>query len=563
MIQILLINILLLGAPNWYTAEAPPDRAGFAAQAGETPMRVLLFSARTGYSPEGYDIREVVSGLISEGQHDMRLIAWAAAMKGVPLQEAGGSILTEFGEDFMLPCAADAAADHTLIEAALRRVQHRLSGGEEPREMEGIVELVTEAWQSMPRSTMELSLELMGRMAVDITGDLTPNDLQRAGTAAFYRYFSEIGREPSAAGNPDTPLERIYAASCLPPDAAEAMLDDSLWAVRFNAAGSCGASQLQPLLSDPVPYVALQAALARREAGYADGAPVIQELALAEGPVGHMAAQELPASDSVLIKQLMEHEKPGRRAAAQSAWLSDSLPISYELEEKWLSDPFWLMPVSLAWHLMDTDDSLAAEKAVDEMVQRLDNYDEPDQVTDYAEVIRDQLRGSEETGQDTSFQWTRYSFPFELDGEIPRQMLLVTDEGPFIIELWPEIAPIACRNFVYLAETGFYDTVRFHRVIPGFVAQAGCPYGNGMGGPGYTIPNERSPRTFERGVLGMADAGLNTAGSQFFIMLDSHGRLDGRYTAFGRVQNTSGLDEITVGTGIQKLDPLSQQGLAD
>ncbi|MBD3278598.1 MAG: peptidylprolyl isomerase [Candidatus Aegiribacteria sp.] len=142
-------------------------------------------------------------------------------------------------------------------------------------------------------------------------------------------------------------------------------------------------------------------------------------------------------------------------------------------------------------------------------------------------------------------------------------MLLVTDAGPFIIDLWEDIAPIACRNFVFLSETGFYDIVSFHRVIPGFVAQAGCPYGSGMGGPGYTIPNERSPRTFERGVLGMADAGLNTAGSQFFIMLDSHGRLDGRYTAFGRVVNTANLDEITVGTGIEKLIPLSGQGLAD
>lgn len=556
MITVILINCLLLGPLEWYTGEAPPDSFEYVRESTGSPMRVLLFSARTGYRPEGYDIREIVSSLISGRGYDMRLIAWAASMNGVPLQEAEESILMEFGKEFSIPRAGEAAEDHTLVEASLRRVQHRLSSGGEPQDMEGIVELVTGTWNSLPGSTMELALEVMGRMAVDITGDLTAEELKRAGSSAFIRYFSEIDRELPLEVIPETPLERIYAAFCLPQEEAVAMLEDSLWAVRFNAAASCSASRLRPLLSDPDPYVALHAALARREAGYSDGAPVIEELALTEGPVGHMAAQELAASDSVLIRELMEHPEPGRRAAAQTAWLNDSIPVSDELEEKWLSDPFWLVPVSRVWHLMDTGDSLAAEAAVTEMVQRLDTYDEPDQAAEYAEVIRDQLRVSEESTQDTTFRWTRYDLPFDPEDEVPHQMLLVTEEGPFIVELWEDIAPIACGNFVHLAESGFYDDISFHRVIPGFVAQAGCPYGTGMGGPEYTIPNERSPMNFERGVLGMADAGLNTAGSQFFIMLDSHGRLDGRYTAFGRVVNTSALDEITVGTGIEKLVPL-------
>ncbi|MBD3278430.1 MAG: hypothetical protein GF388_09025, partial [Candidatus Aegiribacteria sp.] len=235
MISLILMNILLLGTPDWYTAEAPPDSAEYVDQGGETPMQVLLFSARTGYRLEGYDIREIVSGLIFEGQHDMRLIAWAAAMNGVPLQEADRTILIEFGQEFSIPAVSEGASDPTLVDASLRRVQHRLSSGGEPQDMEGIVELVTAAWPSLPRSTMELSLEVLGRMAVDITGDLTQEELQSAGSTAFYRYFSEIGREPPATVDPETPLERIYAASCLPGDQAEGMLYDSLWAVRINA----------------------------------------------------------------------------------------------------------------------------------------------------------------------------------------------------------------------------------------------------------------------------------------------------------------------------------------
>jgi peptidyl-prolyl cis-trans isomerase B (cyclophilin B) len=149
---------------------------------------------------------------------------------------------------------------------------------------------------------------------------------------------------------------------------------------------------------------------------------------------------------------------------------------------------------------------------------------------------------------------------------MPDTVILRTDAGDFRIDLWLKTAPVACSSFLNLAESGFYNGIRFHRVIPGFVAQAGCPEGVGTGGPGYTLPNERSTRHFSRGVLGMADAGLNTAGSQFFIMLDDHGRLDGRYTAFGRILNTENLDEITVGTTINEVVPgnaVAEQSLTD
>lgn len=109
-------------------------------------------------------------------------------------------------------------------------------------------------------------------------------------------------------------------------------------------------------------------------------------------------------------------------------------------------------------------------------------------------------------------------------------------------ELYPDIAPATVANFVELAEKGFYDGLTFHRVIPGFMIQGGCPEGTGTGGPGYTIKGEFNANGFkndlkhERGVLSMARAmHPDSAGSQFFIMVADSPHLDGQYAAFGKV----------------------------
>ncbi len=109
-------------------------------------------------------------------------------------------------------------------------------------------------------------------------------------------------------------------------------------------------------------------------------------------------------------------------------------------------------------------------------------------------------------------------------------------------ELYPDIAPNTVRNFISLVSSGFYDGVIFHRVIPGFMIQGGDPEGTGMGGPGYCIKGEFSGNGFkntlkhEKGVLSMArTARPNTAGSQFFIMVEKAPHLDGQYAAFGKV----------------------------
>ncbi len=113
-------------------------------------------------------------------------------------------------------------------------------------------------------------------------------------------------------------------------------------------------------------------------------------------------------------------------------------------------------------------------------------------------------------------------------------------------ELYPELAPNTVNNFISLANSGFYDGLIFHRVIPGFMIQGGCPDGNGMGGPGYEIDGEFSTNGFKNdlkhtlGVLSMARTmAPNSAGSQFFIMVADAPHLDGQYAAFGKITDNA------------------------
>jgi len=123
------------------------------------------------------------------------------------------------------------------------------------------------------------------------------------------------------------------------------------------------------------------------------------------------------------------------------------------------------------------------------------------------------------------------------------QVTIHTEKGNIVLELAEDDAPNTVANFIYLAEKGFYDGLVFHRVVPNFVIQGGCPRGDGRGDPGYVIPDEFSPRLrHERGVISMANAGPNTGGSQFFITRVPCPRLDGRHAVFGRV--VEGMDVV-------------------
>jgi peptidyl-prolyl cis-trans isomerase B (cyclophilin B) len=121
------------------------------------------------------------------------------------------------------------------------------------------------------------------------------------------------------------------------------------------------------------------------------------------------------------------------------------------------------------------------------------------------------------------------------------------------IDFFPEDAPNTVANFEKLANSGFYNGLNFHRVIPGFVAQGGCPTGTGTGGAGYTIDCETNgnPNRHERGSLSMAHAGKNTGSSQFFIVYQPQPHLDGGHTVFGKV--TSGMEHVDDLRGREKM----------
>jgi len=132
--------------------------------------------------------------------------------------------------------------------------------------------------------------------------------------------------------------------------------------------------------------------------------------------------------------------------------------------------------------------------------------------------------------------------PMTIDTAKRYTAVMKTGRGDVTVELLVDVAPVTVNNFVFLAREGFYDGCTFHRVIPGFVAQGGDPTGTGRGGPGYRFKDELSPTPFVQGIVGMANAGPNTNGSQFYIMLGDAPHLTGRYTAFGRV--TAGLEAV-------------------
>ena len=132
--------------------------------------------------------------------------------------------------------------------------------------------------------------------------------------------------------------------------------------------------------------------------------------------------------------------------------------------------------------------------------------------------------------------------PMTIDEKGKYTAVIKTDRGDITIRLMPEVAPVTVNNFVFLAREGFYDGTTFHRVIPGFVAQGGDPTGTGRGGPGYRFQDELTPEPFEQGIVGMANAGPGTNGSQFYLMLDAAPHLTGRYTAFGKIE--AGLENM-------------------
>jgi cyclophilin family peptidyl-prolyl cis-trans isomerase len=123
------------------------------------------------------------------------------------------------------------------------------------------------------------------------------------------------------------------------------------------------------------------------------------------------------------------------------------------------------------------------------------------------------------------------------------QMTMTTNHGDIVLELFDDDAPETVANFRRLAEDGFYDGLIFHRVIPDFMIQGGCPQGTGTGGPGYTFKDEINDHKVVKGALAMANAGPDTNGSQFFVVTtEAAPWLDGKHTVFGEVRD--GMDVV-------------------
>ncbi len=141
--------------------------------------------------------------------------------------------------------------------------------------------------------------------------------------------------------------------------------------------------------------------------------------------------------------------------------------------------------------------------------------------------------------------------------------VITTNKGVMRLKLFSDCAPQTATNFATLANGGFYDNLTFHRVIPNFMAQGGCPIGNGTGGPGYRIKCELkgNPNKHERGTISMAHAGRDTGGSQFFICFKQQPHLNGEHTTFGKIiddDSLNVLDSITQGDIIQSIKVVSE-----
>jgi len=132
--------------------------------------------------------------------------------------------------------------------------------------------------------------------------------------------------------------------------------------------------------------------------------------------------------------------------------------------------------------------------------------------------------------------------PMTIDTSKQYTATIETEKGNLVLELFASDVPMTVNNFVFLARDGFYDGLTFHRVVPDFVVQGGCPIGDGTGGPGYRFDDEITEHTHVAGALSMANSGSNTNGSQFFITYTPQHHLDGDHSVFGQL--VEGMDVL-------------------
>lgn len=168
-------------------------------------------------------------------------------------------------------------------------------------------------------------------------------------------------------------------------------------------------------------------------------------------------------------------------------------------------------------------------------------------------VVEEATQAADVLGENAKKSYTSAPTPMPAAQLKNKKAIIETTKGNIEFEIYPE-ASQAASNFIFLANDQFYDGLTFHRVVPGFVIQGGDPLGNGTGGPGYRFNDEPVKRKYDKGIVAMANAGPNTNGSQFFIMLENNPDLPPSYTIFGKVlKGQDVVDEIVVGDVMNKV----------
>lgn len=392
------------------------------------------------------------------------------------------------------------------------------------------------------------------------------------------------------------------AAARLDWPAVSAMLDDEETAVRLEAIAAVGALEKLDRLSLLQPFIDAGATLGAAEAWRISGDTALQEAAAAIHALGGAGLLEAPG-------EYVEGARPTRVRAAATAHLDDPAAwrrLALEDGEGPVrttaagalagAEP----PMAELQALLGAFDPMVAALAADALAERpassshkpllaaLESAEDPDLLASGMGALAALYTGGrpkvrrpspaartlarahvghpslavregaatllEAMGETTPASWHHIITAPEERAMAARSARMRTTRGEVILELLPEEAPLTVWSFASLAEDGYFDRLSWHRVVPDFVVQTGDPRGDGMGGPGYTIPDEINPVQYEKGVVGMALSGPDTGGSQWFITLSPQPHLDGTYTVFGRVvRGQHVLDRLREGDRIERL----------
>jgi cyclophilin family peptidyl-prolyl cis-trans isomerase len=390
-----------------------------------------------------------------------------------------------------------------------------------------------------------------------------------AGTAAPPSHWQPRLLELLDEARPGVRLTAVEAAGSW-------LLDDELGEalVTLAAAGHPRERQLALLAlaegEDPRAVIALAAAARDADVAVRRNAARAAGLLSAVEVLEQLAADEHPAVRAAVLETWLAAD-PDDAAARAAEGLADADAGVRATAFEWLAEhpvvPLELLVEALAASLRDRIpdsrlagvDALAARAAAEPLERGALIAELETLARDEAYLVRSRAsaalaglgREAPEPGA------LRLRKPVEVYRDVvrrtarPRRATIRTERGDVVVELACPEAPLTCLNFLQLGAQGFYDGLPFHRVVPDFVVQAGDPRGDGRGGPGYQIRDEINVLRYEPGVLGMALAGPDTGGSQFFLTLAPQPHLDGGYTVFGRVvAGLEVLDQVVQGDRI-------------